>query len=498
MDSLWVVGLVLVLYLAVLGAVSLWARRASSTAEGFATGGRSFPAVLIGFLLASEFIGSTASVGTAQSAHVHGLSAAWNVVSLALGFVLFSVLLARRFRDLGENTISGALARAYGERVRLATSAIMVCALLIVAVSIYASGGAILSGLIGIDGSLAIVVTGVLAVAWVSIGGMRSVVYTNVVHASVKLVGVVLLTVVALRAAGGPARLRAQLPPRMFAWDGIGWAQIGAWLIAGVGAIFATQYVVQAVTTTADGRAARRAGLWSAVVLVPFGLCSAVVGLASALVHPGIRSIQALPSFVVAMDPWAAGLVVCGLAGAMFGTIAALTLGAATLLQKDLHGPWRARRGRPADPVADLRFLRLATAACGLLPIMLALFASDVLTVSFLAKSLRAALAVLVLLMFYAPRYGTRGGALASIVAALVATVAWFSAGDPFGVDNAYVAVAMPLLIMTATHLWRRWRGDREPSGTPTTTPPPAAAPADPSPTVPGVPASASSEEPVR
>ncbi|MCU1626636.1 MAG: sodium:solute symporter [Pseudonocardia sp.] len=459
MGSLWIVGLVLVLYMGVLGLISWWARRSSNSAEGFATGGRAFPAVLVGFLLASEFLGSTASVGTAQSAHEHGISAAWNVVSLALGFVLFSVLLARRFRELGENTISGALARTYGERVRLATSSIMICALLIVAVSIYASGGAILSGLLGIGTAPAIVVTGVLAVAWVSIGGMRSVVYTNVLHASVKLIGVVLLAVVALRAAGGPGRLQAELPPRMLAWDGIGWAQIGAWLIAGVGAIFATQYVVQAVTTTANGRSARQSGLWSAAVLIPFGLCSAVIGLCSALVHPGIRSIQALPAFVLELNPWAAGLVVCGLSGAMFGTIAALTLGASTLLLKDFHRPWRDRRGHGAEPGDDLRFLRLATVVTGLLPIVLALFASDVLTVSFLAKSLRAALAVLVLLMFYGPRFGTRAGAFWSIIAALVATVGWFLAGDPFGVDNAYVAVAMPLLVMTATHVWSRRPG---------------------------------------
>ena len=77
---------------------------------------------------------------------------------------------------------------------------------------------------------------------------------------------------------------------------------------------------------------------------------------------------------------------------------------------------------------------------------------------TFLAKSLRAALAVLVVLMFYKPAFGTRRAAMLSIVAALVATTAWFLAGDPFGIDNAYVAVAMPLLVMTSSHLRHRRR----------------------------------------
>jgi SSS family solute:Na+ symporter len=67
---------------------------------------------------------------------------------------------------------------------------------------------------------------------------------------------------------------------------------------------------------------------------------------------------------------------------------------------------------------------------------------------TFLAKAIRASLSVLVLLVFYAPWFGTRTGALLSILCSLVATIAWFVMGNPFGVDNAYVALAVPLIIM--------------------------------------------------
>lgn len=450
MNGLLVVFLVVAAYMALLALISFWARRSSRTADSYATGGRAFPAILIGFLFASEFIGSTATVGTAQEAYGVGLSAAWNVASLGVGFVLFSLLLAPKFKALGENTISGALARVYGERVRLATSVIMVCALLIVAVSIYASGGALLAKLLNIDQGWATVVTGVLSVGWVSIGGMKSVVYTNFVHALVKLAGIVLTAIVAVRAAGGAGRIGTALPPEMFSWDNVGWSQIMAWMVAGIGATFATQYVVQAVTTVGNQQKAQRAGFYSALILIPYGIAASVIGLCSAVIHPGINSLQALPAVVVDMNPWLAGIMVSGLAGALFGTIAALTIGTSTLLLKDFYRPYFNRTG---DERKDLRFIRGATVIAGLLPIVLALFASDVLTVSFLAKSLRAALAVLVLLMFYAPRFGTRSGAFWSILASLGATLAWFLAGNPFGVDNAYIAVLTPLVIMTVSHL---------------------------------------------
>jgi SSS family solute:Na+ symporter len=456
MSSAWIVLLMVAGYMALLAVISVVARRSSRTSEGFASGARVFPAVLIGFLLMSEFIGTSATLGTAQKAYTAGISAAWNVVALAVGFVLFSLLLAKRFKARGENTISAALERTYGEGVRTATSVIMTCALLIVAVAIYASGGAILSTLLGIDQSWAIVIVGVLATLYVVVGGMRSVVYTNVLHAVLKLTAVAVLAGIGLYRVGGLDRLRVALPPASFSFDEVGWGQIFAWLIAGVGAIFATQYVVQAVTTVRDPARARHAGFYAALMLVPFGILAAVVGMASAALHPGIKSINALPELAVDLNPVLTGLVMCGLVGAILGSIAALIIGSSTLMLKDFYRPYFNRAG---DDFKDLVFIRVATFVAGVLPIGLALFAHNVLAVTFLAKSLRAALAVLVVLMFYKPSYGSRRGAVIAILASLVTTTGWFLAGDPFGVDNAYIAVATPLVVMTVAHLVGRRRG---------------------------------------
>ncbi|MFX8883474.1 hypothetical protein ABTM86_20090, partial [Acinetobacter baumannii] len=80
-----------------------------------------------------------------------------------------------------------------------------------------------------------------------------------------------------------------------------------------------------------------------------------------------------------------------------------------TLLYKDFY---RRMRGPVEGDRHALMFLRLATITMGLLPIPLALFVPDVLKVSFLAKALRLSLAVLVLLIFYAPDFGNRAGAV--------------------------------------------------------------------------------------
>jgi len=50
-----------------------------------------------------------------------------------------------------------------------------------------------------------------------------------------------------------------------------------------------------------------------------------------------------------------------------------------------------------------------------------------------------------------------------SILASLVLTIGWFLAGDPYGIDNAYVALLIPLVVMSATHLMHRFSAKTTP-----------------------------------
>ncbi|WP_202905293.1 sodium:solute symporter family protein [Luteimonas abyssi] len=454
-----------VAYMVALSLISVYAlrysRSASSYTSGTGHGGKAIPAFLIGLLLMSEFIGTTASVGTAQYGYQFGISAGWNVAVLGIGFLVFSFLLARKYKELGENTISGVLSSVYGPRVKVATSVIMIFALQIVAVSTLASASAVLAPLLEIDRQLAIVVVGVLASLYVGIGGMRSVIYTNVIHGVVIIGGIFLAMSFGLVQVGGLSGLNAAVPPEFWSLTNVGWSQIIAWLVAGAGATFATQYVIQAIATVEDGNKARVATIWSSVMLIPLGFAAAMIGVIASVLYPGIESLQAFPTLIGDMNTFLASLVVAGLAAAAFGTISALNIGSATLMLKDFYMPMTGRTA--ADP-KSLRFVRVMTVMVGLIPLLLALVAADVVKVTFLAKALRAALAVLVFMAFYSPRFGTRTGAIVSIGLALVGTIGWFLAGNPWGIDNAYVALCVPLVVMTISHLFRGAQADAVPA----------------------------------
>jgi SSS family solute:Na+ symporter len=179
---------------------------------------------------------------------------------------------------------------------------------------------------------------------------------------------------------------------------------------------------------------------------------AALIGMCSSVLYPGMKSIDAFPTLIAHMPAFSASVMIVGLAGALFGGISATTLASATLAMKDFYDPWFNKAKTDAK---SLMFLRIAIVVAGLLPLVLALYAEKLLMIAFLGKALRATLAVLVLMAFYAPKFGTARGALYGVILSVLATIAWFLAGNPYGVDSSYLALAGPLLTMGISHLFK-------------------------------------------
>ncbi|PKV47518.1 SSS family solute:Na+ symporter [Janthinobacterium sp. 61] len=463
-NRLIIIAAVTVGYFALMSYITYSVRKHANSAEGMTAGGRNYPAYLIGALLLSEFIGSSVSIGTAQKGYELGISAAWNLVALSLGFLLLAIVLVKKYKESGQSTISGILAQTYGEPVRYAASVLTIVALGIVAVALYASGGAVLAAVLHINKTVAILLVGAITVIYVSLGGMRSVVYTNFAHSIVKYLGVILALAYALEASGGIGALQAQLPAKMFNWVEIGWGQIIAWMIGGIGSIFATQYVIQALVSTDNPAVAKRACYYVSSLMIPFGLMAALIGMCSAVLYPGMKSIDAFPTLIAHMPAFSASIMIVGLAGALFGGISATTLASATLAMKDFYDPWY---NKSKNDAKSLMFLRIAIVVAGLLPLVLALYAEKLLMIAFLGKALRATLAVLVLMAFYAPKFGTPRGAFIGVIVSVIATIGWFLAGNPYGVDSSYLALAGPLLTMGISHLFKPAQTLAKPASSP-------------------------------
>ncbi len=197
-----IIGMV-ILYVLATACLGLYTKKFSKSSDKYMTGGKAFGPFIIGVLMMSEFIGTGSTIGTAQTAFSRGISASWNLITLAFAFALFAYTLAKKFHERGEYTISGAISKTYGNGARTITSVIMIYALSVVNVSMYAGGAATLSAIIHVPHAMAVIVVGVVTVVYVTLGGMFAVAYTNLIHAFFKYLGLILAVSFGLTAAGG-------------------------------------------------------------------------------------------------------------------------------------------------------------------------------------------------------------------------------------------------------------------------------------------------------
>lgn len=437
--------LIVVCVAAYIAATTAWALALRSrNSDQFMVGSRALPAAVIAVLLMSEFIGAKSTVGTAQEAFEKGMAAGWSVIAAAIGFLLLGLMFARQIYRSQQHTISGLVEQRFGRGARLVVSVLMIYALLLVNVGNYVSGAAALKSALHLDLTTATFVIAAFSTVYYVFGGLKSIAYVTVLHSVMKLAGIAILVAVALSLSGGVAPIQAALPAHYFTWDGkVGANTIFAWVVGTTGAIFSTQFIVQAIAANRDEGAARRSVLMAALLCLPIGFALGFIGVAARYLFPGEESLYALPGFLERMSAPLAAVVTVSLVASVLVSVSTVALATTALVMRDFYTPWR----RP-EPDAELRATRWMSLAVGLAPLVCVFYTPHILELSFFTRALRLSIAIVACLGVYLPWLGSPRSAVAALVASGVATTAWYLLGNPFGVDNMYVAALTPAAVL--------------------------------------------------
>ena len=91
---------------------------------------------------------------------------------------------------------------------------------------------------------------------------------------------------------------------------------------------------------------------------------------------------------------------------------------------------------------------RLLSLPIGFLPPIFVFFVPGVLHLSFFTRALRLSISVVAIIGFYLPFFGSDRGAAIGLLAATISTTVWYLLGDPYGIDNIYIALLTPPVAM--------------------------------------------------
>ncbi|MDU1026003.1 MAG: sodium:solute symporter family protein, partial [Leclercia adecarboxylata] len=292
-------------------------------------------------------------------------------------------------------------------------------------------------------------ITAVVSTFYFAFGGMKGVAWVTLLHSALKYFGILVIMGFALSKTGGFTPMIEQMPSYYWTWDGnIGASTIFAWLIGTIGSIFCTQFVIQAISSTKDVKSAKRSTWVAFFFCLPIALAIAVIGVAAKYLHPEIDSLYAMPIFLQDMNPWLAGLVTTSLVASIFVSVSTVALAIASLVVKDFYVPYR-----NPTPEQEFKATRWMSLLIGFLPLIFVLLVPEVLKLSFFTRAIRLSITVVAVIAFYAPFFKRTRGAHAGLIGACVVTSLWYLLGDPFGINNMYIALITPAVIMVLDRL---------------------------------------------
>lgn len=366
-----------VLYLLVIGAVSIWSiRKSKETTSDYFLANRNLGWFVIGASILSSNVGSEHIVGLAGSAAssgtVLGHYELHSYIVLILGWVFVPFYLRSAVYTMPEF-----LERRFSPKARRLLSIIQLISYVIAKASVTIFAGALVfNQFLGVDfwtgAIILVVITGVYTI----MGGLHAVMYTEAIQAVVLLVGSFLLLLFGLEEVGGWNTLMQSIPAEKlnmfrplddpdFPWLGI----LIASPIVGVWYWCTDQLIVQRCLAAKNEKEARRGTIFAALLkLMPFFIFLVPGLIAFSLHEQGKIQLDdanaAFPVMVKAIMPLGLrGLLAGGLLAALMSSLAAVYNACSTLYTIDIY-----KKSHPDASEKELvKVGRIATAVIVLL-----------------------------------------------------------------------------------------------------------------------------------
>jgi SSS family solute:Na+ symporter len=342
-------------YFCLVFGVSIWAgiseKSTRQTSAGYFLAGRNVGWFIIGASLFASNIGSEHLVGLAGTAAASGVAVAQFEILASLILLLLGWFFVPFYISSGVFTMPEFLERRYCSAARWYLAVISIVGYVLTKISVtIAAGGIVFQSLMGIDfwtGALVVVVvTGIYTV----FGGLRAVLYTDMVQMFVLIGGSIAVTVFGLNAVGGWDELVAQagdpffslwrpLSDPDFPWTGIlfGAPILGVWYWC------TDQFIVQRVLSASNIDQARRGTLFAGYLkLLPLFIFVIPGVIAYVLSEKALINLenpdQALPTLIGVLLPVGLkGLVAAGLLAALMSSLSSVFNSCSTLFTWDIY-----------------------------------------------------------------------------------------------------------------------------------------------------------------
>lgn len=408
-------------------------------------------------------IGGGFSVALGGLGFTLGFSASWLVGMSALSIVIVSFIMVpkvKRWADKMKGLTTGDLfSQRFDEKTGTVAAIVIGLAWLAFVGGQIMAGGKLLQATLSIDPTPAIIVIGIIIVAYTAMGGLKAVIYTDVFQMVVLMAGILLVLVpLGLMEVGGLGAMMDTLASnpeteKMLDWTAAGWKQILGWFFAVIPIWFISVVGLQRIIAARDVKTAQRAFFLTGIPLEwpLFAVGSAIVGMVARILMPDLPDPEmATPTMIMTLLPIGlGGLVIAAYIAIVMSTADSCLIGPVAIFTKDIYKKYI----KPDASERDMLWVaRLMTIVLGIGTIASAFLVPNVLDLILYAYTFGAAGVFFPMLGLLFWKRTTATGAFWSIILGGIAALIWTVAGEPMGFASSYIgwAVSLPVMVIVS------------------------------------------------
>ncbi|MCC8116743.1 MAG: sodium:solute symporter family protein [Planctomycetes bacterium] len=280
-----------IVYNVIMIGIGIWYSHGKNTGKGYLTGGSNLSTFLVFATMGATLIGTGSSIG----ATANGFRVGWGGSAYGLGaclgvFLLVFIMYRGRIRTKGFITMAEEAQYHFDGNLKMKNvMAVMMMIIEIIWLGNHMNGGATyLAYITGLDPVLSRAIMGVIFGVYVIIGGLLAVVITDAIQLMILCLGFVVITLVAIPAAGGwdliSATIRESGNAGNLTFYGVGtlgvMGLISLIYTVGIPALGTPTYRMRWYYSK-DDMAARKAMTRSGILLFVFSLVPAIIGMAA-------------------------------------------------------------------------------------------------------------------------------------------------------------------------------------------------------------------------
>ncbi len=464
MNQNFIYALTLFFYLATLFVIGvLTSTRMKRSAEGFYLGSRSLGPWVTAFSFVAAYFSSVVIIGGGGFGYKYGMSTIWvGATNVLIGTFLAWVVLGRRTRALTARlnsiTLPDLIAKRYSSpEARVFSALIISLFLTIYSVSVLQGMGHSFAILMDLPYIYGLLLSGVVIIVYVALGGYLAVVWTGFFQAWVMLFGLLLLTVATVVRAGGLTQLFTRLSsieagryvqtPGAWNWTGLlSYAAIVSFGVWGMPQLVSRFYSIKSLKVLKLGTVLATIG--ASMALLPY-----FNGAASRLFFPNLANPdQAIPNLVKStLSPFASAIFLTGVISAGMSTFSAVLITAASAIVKDLmRDSFRVE----LTPAKEVLTSRLVSAGIGILAFIIAIKPpAMILAITGFAWAVIASTTLWPYLFGLYWQRVTRSAAFVSMLTGSLTALTWLALKNPLKIHGFIPGIIISLISFVLVNL---------------------------------------------